>query len=183
VKSRKGDVGWTLHSISTTSGKSGIYWELGTCASWWGGQERSRTTYSMSSSGPRAKRQPWSSQCLTQPRSKLHCPQHPVSYYVLGVTSLYHFLAREARDPVYSLSFLVKFTDWFHCPLFWPDEMMPGWSCLWVTEVWEATCAVAEWHWLLLATTHKFVQTTNVYICSKVFCKDTAWPGHDNEVL
>jgi hypothetical protein len=29
----------------------------------------------------------------------------------------------------------------------------------------------------------KFGQTTNVYICSKVFCKDTAWPGHDNEAL
>jgi hypothetical protein len=52
-----------------------------------------------------------------------------------------------------------------------------------LSTLWEATCAVAEWHWLLLATTHKFGQTTNVYICSKFFCKDTAWPGHDNEVL
>jgi hypothetical protein len=47
------------------------------------------------------------------------------------------------------------------------------------SQLWEATYAVAEWHWLLLATTHKFGQTTNVYICSKVFCKDTAWPGHE----
>jgi hypothetical protein len=53
----------------------------------------------------------------------------------------------------------------------------------WYYNVWEATCAVAEWHWLLLATTHKIGQTTNVYICSKVFCKDTAWPRYDNEVL
>jgi hypothetical protein len=49
--------------------------------------------------------------------------------------------------------------------------------------LWEATCAVAEWRWLLLATMHKFGQTTNVYICSKVFFQDTAWPRHDNEVL
>ena len=48
--------------------------------------------------------------------------------------------------------------------------------------LWEATCAVARRHWLLLATMHKFGQTTNVSICSKVFCQNTAWPGHDNEV-
>jgi hypothetical protein len=46
------------------------------------------------------------------------------------------------------------------------------WSVLW-----EATCAVAEWCWLLLATTHKFGQTTNVYICSKVFAKTLPDPG------
>jgi hypothetical protein len=49
--------------------------------------------------------------------------------------------------------------------------------------LWEATCAVAEWRWLVLATTHKFGQTTNVYMCSKAFCQVTAWPGHVNEVL
>jgi hypothetical protein len=43
-------------------------------------------------------------------------------------------------------------------------------------RVWEATYTITRWHWLLLATTRKFGQTTNVRMCSRVFFRVTAWP-------